>query len=116
MTILQRNMKKCGRNIVIIKHSISSSGLSHRGRDKSQDISTNINYANFVDYEKFEVDGVLVKSTDQKILINADIENNIPDLSNYDEIKDGDILWKIKNIKTYRSKSMNLLYKIQARR
>ena len=116
MGLLQRNMKKCGRSITLIKHADASTGLSHRGRDKTQDVKTTVNYAAFTDFEKFEVDGTYIKSTDQKIIIDSSIENSLPDLTKYDEVQDGTVLWKIMNVKTHRSKSQILLYKIQVRR
>lgn len=116
MGLLQRNMKKCGRSVTLIRHADTAAGLSHRGRDKTQDVKTTVQYANFTDYEKFEVDGTIIKATDQKVIIDTSIENNLPDLTKHDELQDGTVLWKIKSVKTYRSKSDTLLYKIQVRR
>ena len=112
MGLLERNLAKCGRSISIIKHSDIASGKSHRSRDRTQDVSTTTEGA-FIDFSKFDIDGVDIKSSDQQVIVNA---MGLPDLSHYDEIQEGAVLWKIKKVKIYRSKDAVLLYKFQVRR
>ena len=109
-----------GRAISLVKHSSAESGLRHRGRDKSQDVTlTKDSNGNditgvFTSYKKTEVDGIDIKRGDKKLLVYA--EGISQDLSDFDEVRDGTQDWAIIDVDTIQPSSLILIYKLQVRR
>ena len=114
MALLQRNIARSGRTVTVVKHSATPAGLSHRGRDKSLDEKFVAKGA-FTEFKRAAIDGEFTKSTDQTLLIDGRAPG-IPDLTKYNEVQDGNVLWEIMRVTTYRSADKIELYKIQVRR
>lgn len=73
----------------------------------------------FIEYEKEDVDGTLVKRGDKRLLVAAkDIEDTAPaneNVEDYDEVVDGGESWRIMDVNVIEPGATRILYDIQVR-
>ena len=73
----------------------------------------------FVEFEKDEVDGTLVKRGDKRLFIAAkDIDDQAPantNIEDYDEITDGAIAYRIINAQVIEPGPTRIMYELQVR-
>ena len=118
MSLLKRNLDRCGEPIVIRVHAEEAADTSqrHRGRDESNDLLVATD-GTTREYRRFEIDGDLIKSSDLQLVVNAD---GLPDLRQADSVifngNGNNNIWKIMRIKVYQTRDEILLYKFQIRR
>ena len=73
----------------------------------------------FIEFEKDEVDGTIVKRGDKRLLIAAkDIDDQAPantNVEDYDEITDGTVAYRIINAQVIEPGSLRIMYDLQVR-
>lgn len=73
----------------------------------------------FIEFEKDEVDGTIVKRGDKRLLIAAkDIDDQSPantNVEDYDEITDGTVVYRIINAQVIEPGDTRILYDLQVR-
>jgi hypothetical protein len=73
----------------------------------------------FIDFDKEDVDGTIVKRGDKRVLISAkDIDDEAPanpNIEDYDIITDGSINWRIMNSNIIEPGNLRIMYDLHAR-
>ena len=106
-------IRKKGRDICIERTEITTNA-STPWIVPSETVSRHVTKGVFLDYSIAEIDGSLIQSEDQKVLIpslNLGLEP-----STKDKIVDGEINWSIKSVKPLKPGGESIIYEVQVRR
>jgi hypothetical protein len=119
--LAERLIGENGRTVTLVRRDQNNPidiDKPWRGSTGASDISFDL-IGVIIEYDKEDIDGTLVRISDQRLLIAAkDIEDVMPAnelIEDYDEVIDGSVHWKIVKVGTVKPGAVRIMYDIQLR-
>jgi len=121
--LADRLISENGRNLSIVRRDQANpvdAAKPWRASTEAGTITTVV-VGVFIEYEKEDFDGSLVRRGDKRVLIAAkDVEDETTGTLNvkvedYDHILDGDVRWKIIDAKLIEPGNLRIMYDVQVR-
>jgi hypothetical protein len=122
-SLADRLISENGRALTIVRRDQSNftdPAKPWRGSTEAAEVSTAVTGV-FIEYEKEDVDGDLVRRGDKRVLIAAkDVEDESASSENvkvedYDHVLDGTVRWKILSAELIEPGSQRIMYDVQVR-
>jgi len=122
-TLADRLIGENGRNLTIVRRdqaNFTDPAKPWRGSTEADTISTVVKGV-FIEYEKEDVDGTIVRRGDKRVLIAAsDVEDETTGnlnvkVEDYDHILDGTTRWKIVVAELIEPGPLRIMYDVQVR-
>ncbi len=121
--LADRLIRENGRALTIVRRdqaNFTDPAKPWRGSTEAAEVSTAVTGV-FIEYEKEDIDGELVRRGDKRVLIAAkDVEDESTAAENvkvedYDHVLDGLVRWKILSAELIEPGSQRILYDLQVR-